>query len=97
MSNGILYKHMVPYCFVFMQATHFKLQFLLYVMCPLIKATIVAQESLNLFIVVTMNSRDQYEIIGICKTSHSIKQPCSSVCLKKALEIHQKCKMQYLG
>ena len=24
-----------------------------------------------------MNSGDQYEIIGLCKISHSIKQPCS--------------------
>ena len=30
------------------------------------------------FIVVTMNSRDRYEIIGLCKISHLIKQPCSS-------------------
>ena len=33
-----------------------------------------------------MNSRDQYEIIGLHKISHSIKQPCRSVCLKKVLE-----------
>ena len=36
-------------------------------------------------------SRDRYEIIGLLNISHSIKQPCSSVCLKKALEMHQKC------
>ena len=36
-------------------------------------------------------SRDRYEIIRLLKLSHSIKQPCSSVCLKKALEMHQKC------
>ena len=35
------------------------------------------------FIVVTMNSKDRYEIIGLCKISHSIKQPCGSICLKK--------------
>ena len=43
------------------------------------------------FIVVTMNSRDRYEIIGLCKISHSIKQPFSSICLKKALTMHQGC------
>ena len=41
------------------------------------------------FIVVTMNSRDGYEIIGLHKILHSIKQPSRSVCLKKALEMHQ--------
>ena len=35
------------------------------------------------FIVVVMNSRDRYEIIGLHKISHSIKQPCRSACLKK--------------
>ena len=40
---------------------------------------------------VVLYSKDQYEIIGLLKISHSIKQPCSSVCLKKALEMHQKC------
>ena len=42
------------------------------------------------FIVVPMNSRDQYVIIGIglWKISH---QPCGSVCLKKALEMHYTC------
>ena len=29
-----------------------------------------------------MNSRDQYKIIGLFKISNSMKQPCSSVCLK---------------
>ena len=44
------------------------------------------------FIVVAMSGRDQYEIIGLLKISRSIKQPCigSSVCVKKALEMHQK-------
>ena len=28
---------------------------------------------------------DQYEIIGLRKILHSMKQPCSSICLKKAL------------
>ena len=37
---------------------------------------------------VVLYSREQYKIIEL---SHSIKQPCSSVCLKKALEMHQKC------
>ena len=40
---------------------------------------------------VVLYSRDRYEIIGLLKLPHSIKQPCSSVCLKKALEMHQKC------
>ena len=40
---------------------------------------------------VVLCSRDQYEIIGLLKISHSIKQPCSSACLKKAPEMHQKC------
>ena len=35
------------------------------------------------FIGVAMNIRDQYEIIGLRKISHSITQPCSSTCLKK--------------
>ena len=39
---------------------------------------------------VVLYSRDRYEIIGFLKISYSIKQPCSSVCLKKALEMHQK-------
>ena len=29
-----------------------------------------------------MNSRDRYEIVGLREISHSIKQPCRSVCLK---------------
>ena len=32
---------------------------------------------------VVLYSRDQYEIIGLCKISHSIKQPCGSICLKR--------------
>ena len=47
-----------------------------------------------LYSTVVLYSRDQYEIIELLKILHSIKQPCSSgssVCLKKALEIHQKC------
>ena len=40
---------------------------------------------------VVLYSRDRYEIIGLLKISRSIKQPCSSVCFKKALEMHQKC------
>ena len=40
---------------------------------------------------VVLYSRDRYEIIGLLKISHSIKQPCNSVCLKKAPEMHQKC------
>ena len=34
-------------------------------------------------IAVTINSKDCYEIIGLNNILHSIKQPCSSVCLKK--------------
>ena len=46
---------------------------------------------------VVLYSRDQYEIIGLLKISHSMKQPCSNICLKKALEMRQKCvTMQYL-
>ena len=40
---------------------------------------------------VVLYSRDLYEIIGLFKFSHSIKQPCSNVCLEKGLEMHQKC------
>ena len=40
---------------------------------------------------VVLYSRDRYEIIGLRKSSHSIKQPCSSICLKKAFAIHQSC------
>ena len=29
-------------------------------------------------------SRDRYEIIGLRKILHSIKQPCGSICLKKS-------------
>ena len=36
----------------------------------------------------TRYCRDRYEIIGLLKLSHSIKQPCSSVCLKKAPEMY---------
>ena len=43
------------------------------------------------FIAITMNNRDRYEIIGLCKISHSIKQSCRSVGLKKAFEMHQSC------
>ena len=32
---------------------------------------------------ITINSRDQYEIIGFLKTSHFIKQPCNRVYPKK--------------
>ena len=42
-------------------------------------------------IAVAMNRRDRHEIIGLHKISHSIKQPCSSVCLKKALKLAEKC------
>ena len=40
---------------------------------------------------VVLYSGDRYEIIGLLKISDSIKQPCSSGCLKKSLEMHQKC------
>ena len=43
------------------------------------------------FIMVAINSRDQYEIIGLRKISYSTKQPSRSFCLKKALEMHQSC------
>ena len=38
-----------------------------------------------------LHSRDRYEIIGLRKSSHSIKQPCNSICLKKAFVMHQSC------
>ena len=37
------------------------------------------------FIVVTMNSRDRHEIIGLCKISYFIKQLCCSICLEKSV------------
>ena len=43
---------------------------------------------------VGLYSRDRYEIIGLLKISHSIKQPCSSVCLKStrnASKIFKQC------
>ena len=45
---------------------------------------------------VVLCSRDQYEIIGLIdlKISYSIKQPCSSVCLKSvrnALKMFKQC------
>ena len=40
---------------------------------------------------VVLYSRDRYEIIGLRKISHFIEQPCSSVCLKTALAMHQSC------
>ena len=43
------------------------------------------------FIVVTMNIRDRYQVIGRREISNPIKQPCRSASLKKALEMHQKC------
>ena len=51
------------------------------------------------FIAVAMNFRDRCEIIGLHKISHFIKQPSSSVCLKKVLEMRIKVAetTQYLG
>ena len=43
------------------------------------------------FIEVVMNSRDQYEIIGLCKISYFIKQPCRSVCWKKHSKLLKQC------
>ena len=43
------------------------------------------------FIAVTLKSRDYYEIIKLHKILQSIKQPCSSVYLKKVLAMHQSC------
>ena len=39
---------------------------------------------------VVLYSRDRYEITGFLEILHSIKQPCSGVCLEKALEMHPK-------
>ena len=50
-----------------------------------------ADAAAYIIIIIQYSSRDRYEIIGLLKISYSIKQPCSSVCLKKALEMHQKC------
>ena len=36
---------------------------------------------------IVLYSRDRYEIIGLRKSSHSIKQSCSSICLEKAFAI----------
>ena len=38
-----------------------------------------------------INSRDRFEILGLCKILHSIKQPRGSVCLEKVLAMHQSC------
>ena len=47
---------------------------------------------------VVLYSRDRYEIIGLRKSSHSIKQPCSSIYLKKHLQCIKVVEiMQYLG
>ena len=54
------------------------------------KAVYLCSQSLS-YSTVVLYSRDRYEIIGLLKLSHSIKQPCSSVSLKKASEMHQKC------
>ena len=32
-----------------------------------------------------MYSRDRYEIIGLCKISHFLKQPCRNVCVEKSV------------
>ena len=40
---------------------------------------------------VVLYSRDPYEIIGLHKSLHSIKQPCSSIYLKKTFAMHRSC------
>ena len=40
-----------------------------------------------LFIVIAISSRGAYEIMWLHKISRFIKQPCTSIYLKKALEI----------
>ena len=35
-----------------------------------------------------MNSTNQYKIMALYKISQSIKQPCGSVCLNKAIEMY---------
>ena len=47
------------------------------------------------FIAVAMNSRDQYEIIGLRKISHFMKQPCRNVGLHKYIKVAET--MQYPG
>ena len=44
-----------------------------------------------LYSMVVLYSWDRYKMIGLCKISDFIKQPCSSICLKKALAMHQSC------
>ena len=61
----------------------------MYNVCRWLSSVELVITSATSFIVATMNSRDQYEIIGLCKISHPKKQPCRSVWLKKALEMHQ--------
>ena len=41
-----------------------------------------------------MNSKDRYEIIGLCKISHFTKQPCRNVCYK-CIKVAET--MQYLS
>ena len=60
----------------------------------LMVATYVHTSYNHIFII----SRDRYKIIGLCKISHLLKQPCNSVYLKSArnaLKIAEK--MLYLG
>ena len=44
---------------------------------------VIAQTVHISFIVVAINRRDAYKIIGLHETSHSIKQPSSSIYQKK--------------
>ena len=57
----------------------------LYLTYILIRIFKTAYTYIYIFIAVAMNSRDRYEIIGLRKISHFIKQPCRNVCLEKAL------------
>ena len=68
-----------------------------------VEPVFLVSRSVLSFIAVVKNSDDQYKIIWLCEILLSIKQPCSSVCPKKALEMlltwskkqHLKQKIEY--
>ena len=53
-----------------------------------VQSPLVSKLSYN---TVVLYNRNRYEIIGLRKSSDSIKQLCSSICLKKAFAMHQSC------
>ena len=58
--------------------------------CSDINQNLVDTYGVVSFFAVAMNSRDRYKIMGLCKISRFIKQPCSSVCQKKR-DMDQSC------